>query len=177
MSEGSAYVIRPACEADVDVLAGMRLRLQEHLLAGTPSMAPLSEWRMATLPEFYRECLADKCVVVAMSEDSDVPVAMLVGTVENLPSITPSLYGRIDDVWVDPEHRRRGLTKGMMRSAMEYFRERGVTQLVLNFAPGNDEARATWTGLGFVPFNIAAQAPLETVWEAVENNKRESASA
>ncbi|MDX9972016.1 MAG: GNAT family N-acetyltransferase [FCB group bacterium] len=176
MSEDCKYVIRPAVEADVEALAAMRLRLQAHLQVGTPVVSPFSEEHIATLPEFYRNALAqNRYAVVSAAEGIDVPVAMLIARIEDVPGIVPRLYGRVDDVWVDPEHRRRGLCKRMMRAAVEYFRERGIEKMVLNWAPGNIEARETWTRMGFVPFHISGVAPLETISNAVED-KRESAS-
>jgi ribosomal protein S18 acetylase RimI-like enzyme len=176
MRQSNSYTIRLARLEDAEALAAMRLRLQAHLQAGTPVVSPFSEDHIATLPEFYRKGMAEgKYVVVATAEGSDAPVAMLVARIEDVPGIVPRLYGRVDDVWVDSEHRRRGLCKQMMRAAVEYFRERGIEKMVLNWAPGNVEARTTWTGMGFVPFQVAGVAPLETISKAVEE-KRDSAS-
>ena len=51
------------------------------------------------------------------------------------------LARNVDDVWVDIEHRRHGLCKCMVRDLLEFFRERDAERVVLNYMPGNLEAR------------------------------------
>jgi len=58
-------------------------------------------------------------------------------------------YGYLADVFVEPEHRRRGLVRALTRRAVDYLFRCGVRSVRLTNAMDNPEAVATWEALGF----------------------------
>jgi GNAT superfamily N-acetyltransferase len=86
---------------------------------------------------------------------------MAVGAVCRHEEFTPGRSGHLDDVWVAPEHRGRGLTTRMLRGLLEFFRDAGVEVLSLNYVRGNAEAEAVWTRLGFTPVIVTAVTTLD----------------
>lgn len=165
MSGGSHRpTIRLARPSDAEALAGMRVQLQRHLKDRNPAVWDLSEQRVAELPAFYRETIADPtaCVVVAVDHE-DLPVGLAMGSVVEHPNMVPARSGKIDDVWVAPEHRRRGTCRAMLARLMGFFGSAGVAELHLNFVGGNVEAEAVWRGLGFESVVVTAVARREAV--------------
>lgn len=57
--------------------------------------------------------------------------------------------GRIEDLYVVPSHRRRGLGRIMMDRAMEICARSLFKHVLLSVDPGNDAAKALYESLGF----------------------------
>jgi ribosomal protein S18 acetylase RimI-like enzyme len=76
--------------------------------------------------------------------------------------------GVIDDVWVEPTHRRRGINRRIVQKLLEFAASRGVQELILEYASSNREAEAAWTRLGFSPVGVRASATPAAVRAALE---------
>ena len=57
--------------------------------------------------------------------------------------------GAIHDIFVAPEHRRRGIAKALMTAGLKHFEDRGIEQVVLSTSTHNAEGRALFESLGF----------------------------
>lgn len=75
--------------------------------------------------------------------------------------------GMIDDVWVEPEFRNRGIFKALLRDLVAFAESHNVPELILEYSASNEEARAAWTKLGFRPMGIRAAAFTSTVKQAL----------
>jgi len=75
----------------------------------------------------------------------------------------PARSGELIDIWVDPDHRRRGLAGRIVRRLVRFFRGRRVEFLSVNYVSNNAAAQALWKGLGFHPMLITATAERRTV--------------
>lgn len=58
-------------------------------------------------------------------------------------------WAGITDVWVSPEHRRRGLGVEVVRVLLDWAAERGATSVYLQVRGDNPAALALYEGLGF----------------------------
>jgi ribosomal protein S18 acetylase RimI-like enzyme len=76
--------------------------------------------------------------------------------------------GVIDDVWVEPTHRRRGINRRIVQKLLEFAASRGFQELILEYASSNREAEAAWTRLGFSPVGVRASATPAAVRAALE---------
>ena len=57
--------------------------------------------------------------------------------------------GKLDDIWVEPNYRKKGLCKKIFSELVKFFKAKGIEMMVLNFVNGNLEAEAVWNRLGF----------------------------
>ena len=57
----------------------------------------------------------------------------------------------IDEIWVAPERRGRGVGTAVIAHAMQTMRERGAVAFELEVTPDNARARALYERLGFRP--------------------------
>jgi ribosomal protein S18 acetylase RimI-like enzyme len=62
----------------------------------------------------------------------------------------------IDEIWVAPERRRRGVGTAVIAHAMRTMSERGAAAFELEVTPGNARARALYERLGFRPLRNAS---------------------
>jgi ribosomal protein S18 acetylase RimI-like enzyme len=57
--------------------------------------------------------------------------------------------GVLHDIIVDPERRRHGAGQRLLETVLEYLRLRGLSQIVLSTAEGNETAQRFFAGVGF----------------------------
>ena len=159
MSSGT--VIRDAAEADVEVLAAMCLRLQQHLMRANPDLWDLSDVQKRGQAETYRGFLGnpDKRIVVACRADGQI-VGMAMGTICRDQKYEPDISGHLDDVWVSPDHRNAGVCARMVERLLASFEQAEIEHVTLRYAVGNAEAEAVWSRMGFKPVLVTAASRL-----------------
>lgn len=146
------YTIRRATARDLPELKRMRVALQDLLIGRDPRVWRLSPELIDGLEEFYSKILEkdQNRIFVAVGPDAQ-PVAMLVVRILDNSNLDPVRFGRIDDAWVDPEWRERGIMTGLTHAAARFLAERRVTMLMLDWANNNPPSGTCWQKLGFAP--------------------------
>jgi len=90
----------------------------------------------------------DDAIAIVARERLDV-VGYAVGRITTLPSFFEHRYrGYIHDVFVKPEHRRRGIGRQLVEEILRWLELRSVTLVELTVAANND-AIPFWERLGF----------------------------
>ena len=145
------FSIRSATEKDIDSIVAIRLRLQEHLFTSNSNVWQMSTERIAGLLKFYKNALEDQhChIVVAEDEESGVILGMGLGRIDEHEEHVPNKSSKIDDIWVEPSHRQKGLCKKIVSELLAFFKSNDIDTIVLNYVKGNLVAEAVWTRLGF----------------------------
>ena len=115
-----------------------------HLQARTLS----DYWLYATL--FSSTC------PLAIDDDGTVIGAVMAFRSQDEPS---DVY--IQDVIAHPRHRRRGITRELLRSVRSQAEVWGCRRLYLTSEPGNEVAHASWAALGFV--NVSGDREVDGV--------------
>lgn len=142
-----------ATQEDIPELVGMRLKLQEHMeQVNSLILRYTDEWRNE-LPTLYKELLNNTNVMVlkAVSKQDDEVVGMMVGTIQEHSHFTIERSAKIDDVWVENQHRKKGICSQMLSYLLDRLTEKGIEHFTLNFVVNNIEAEQTWRALGFTP--------------------------
>ena len=159
------FLIRSATEKDINSIVAMRLRLQEHLVSINRNLWQMSEKSIADLPSFYRSALEDQhChLVVVEGKQSGIILGMGLGRINEHDEHVPNESGKIDDIWVEPNYRKKGLCKMILSELKVFFESRGIGVAVLNFVNGNLEAEAVWKRFGFQLVLTTATAKLDEI--------------
>src|SRR5215813_1377640 len=159
------YTIREANQADVEGLERMRLALQVHFAEANPHLVALSARRRATLKDFYRNLIDNPQarVLVAHEPSRTRRIGMAVGRIVRHEEFEPAVWGHIDDVWVEPAYRHRGICRALMARLLEFFEMSRVDVLMLDYVVGNIEAESTWKQFGFQSVLTVANAKLTEV--------------
>lgn len=111
---------------------------------------------LAELTALYEASLAEPetAAVLAIDTTEDIPVGYLLTRYFDRPP-TPLHHQRryleIDQIAVDPAHRRRGIAQALVARARDKARARGVTRIHLSTWTFNEGARAFFASEGFVP--------------------------
>ncbi len=166
----TSYQLRDAIASDAARLVELLLRMDAHV-AGVPrkTLRP-TEAGLREIKRRVRGLIDNPHVrlVVAVDRRNTI-VAMGDLAVWHHPEYweNPERRGRvvgvIDDFWVEPRHRRRGLSRSIINELLEFAAERGVRELSLEYALTNEEAAGVWSQLGFQPTGVTATANLTEV--------------
>ncbi len=119
------------------------------LLCLIPANANLSEADLQVVTQRLRESIGLE-VLVAEADGQVVGFAAL--------SFSQTLTGSkawIDDIAVEPDHRRQGIGAALLEAAVRRARQRGCAYLLVNTAKGNPPARAFYEACGFEEGGIA----------------------
>ena len=145
------HLIRTAGIEDIPDIVKIRVLLQGHMEARNPALWALSRKHADERPAFYRKMIEDPDakLIVIEDENSRTIIGMALGRKMRHDEYVPEKSGRIDDVWIDPAHRRKGLCTALVTKLIEFFAEDNIEALVLDYAHGNTEAEAVWSKLGF----------------------------
>jgi ribosomal protein S18 acetylase RimI-like enzyme len=76
---------------------------------------------------------------------------MLTVRILDNPNMDPRPIGRIDDAWVDPDHRRKGMMRELTEACCRFLEERDVLTVMLDWAIRNVPSVDCWQNLGFEP--------------------------
>ncbi len=166
------FVIREAREEDLPLMVEFLVKLALHVSGEEPQDLRESEYNR--LLKALSSSLADqnKHLVVADSTEAGL-VGMgyvYVWSSQGIWARTePAEFkaGMIDDVWVEPEFRNRGILKALLRDLVAFAESHDVPELILEYSASNEEAGAAWSKLGFKPTGIRASAFTSTVKQAL----------
>ncbi len=116
--------------------------------------ARLPAWSSLEYPRRLRAQEAGEMIqAVAWLDDEPVGrgMALFAGHEERSISAVREGCAEVRDVWVKPEHRRRGVARALMGSLEEAARERGETRMGLSVSLGEGAApaRALYEALGY----------------------------
>src|SRR4028119_507003 len=65
------------------------------------------------------------------------------------PPLLPQTWASVDDVFVEPEHRNRGMGQALLQSVQAWARERNADGISLQVAAANTRGRKFYDDLGF----------------------------
>ena len=147
----SAVTVRPARAEDEAALGWLGAMLVEEHHAFDPKRFI---GRLPGLPERYGQFLlsqidrADALVLVAERDSAVAGYAY--ATMEGSDYMAlRGPAGVLQDLVVDPGHRRQGIGTALLDASIAALAKRGAPRVVLFTAEKNDEAQAMFAGAGF----------------------------
>ena len=100
------------------------------------------EAELATLPEHFVGFLA--------LTDSGEPIGMIDAMIRNYAEGAPNFRAAyVEDLWIEPEHRRKGVATHLLAAVEEWAREQGLNWLGSDALLGNDLSHAWHRSAGF----------------------------
>lgn len=171
-SADQRFIIRRAREDDLPVLVGFLAKLDLHVSGEPPQDLKKREFTRllaslrATLGARNKRLLVAECPEAGLVGMGYVYVWRSQGIWEQSEP-EEHRSGVIDDVWVEPEFRGRGVFKALVQALVAFAESRHVYELILEYSASNPEAKAVWTKLGFKVTGVRAAAFIPQVKEAL----------
>lgn len=145
----SRIQVREATVRDLDAVMELRLALlREH--PDHPIYGRLRRDVSGRARELFATQLRSPTEAIYLAETERV-VAGILRCAESIgsPLLDPARYAYVSSVYVRPELRRRGVLRGLLRSADAWARGRGLEQMRLHNVAGSESAEGAWAALGF----------------------------
>jgi ribosomal protein S18 acetylase RimI-like enzyme len=143
-------LIRPATTTDVTVVLPMVAKI-----CALHESWDSAKYGFLTHPEQrYEKWLTrlvnnDRSVFLVCEKEGQL-VAFLVATIEQeIPIYRLQEFAFIHDIWVEPEHRQKGIARQMVVQTVERFSEMGIKQIRLDTANSNEASRHLFASCGF----------------------------
>jgi GNAT superfamily N-acetyltransferase len=159
MSEAETTV-RRAQSRDMAFITELWRKLADEMAARDERVAVRPEaeilwakWAGARLRDEH------SCVLVA--EVAGDVVGYLLGHIDEAqPIYQKRRHALISDVFVEPDHRRKGLGTKLCEAAFAFFHGHGIEHVRANALGANDLGRAFWEKQGFAGFQVKLWKPL-----------------
>jgi GNAT superfamily N-acetyltransferase len=70
------------------------------------------------------------------------------------PTFLPKTWASVDDVFVEPEYRNRGMGHALLQSVQTWAQEKGADGISLQVAAANSRGRKFYEDLGFREISV-----------------------
>jgi ribosomal protein S18 acetylase RimI-like enzyme len=131
----------------LDAIEPLWIKLNEEHAALSPHFA--ERFRRRSFADRKRELtesgFAAMRVEVIRSAQEEPILAYCVAT------ISPRGIGEVDSIYVEAEHRGRGIGERLMNGALKWLKERDVLEIILSVAAGNERVWKFYEQFGFYP--------------------------
>lgn len=149
--------IRPARFGDAQAIAGMANDLARRTIGGAGRM---------TAAAVRRDLIGQPDLGCLVADRSGSPIGYALWSAAYETAFAArGVY--LSDLYVSPEHRSRGVGRGLMRALARICQEQGGRFLWWAVTPDNAEAQAFYDNLGAVSDPVEARALFEAPFEAL----------
>jgi GNAT superfamily N-acetyltransferase len=139
----------PIATTPVDPRTRSNLDALAHLFRGYAAHYDTHHEDRAIRAFFSARLLASECVAFLALDGDDA--AGFVNLYPKYASTTLSRYWILNDLFVDPAHRRKGVAQALMRAAEDFARAAGAKILVLKTHVTNHPAQNLYEARGWKP--------------------------
>jgi ribosomal protein S18 acetylase RimI-like enzyme len=142
-------IVRRATTSDLDTVVALRIALLreygDHPIYGR--LRPDAEQRARLV---FGSQLEASNEVILIAEEGHQALGLL-RCVESIasPLLIPDRYCYVSSAYVLPAHRRRGVLRALLARAMDWCRERGLTEMRLHNVGSSASSAAAWDSMGF----------------------------
>ena len=148
-----APAVRPASAADASEIARLLYGFQLEFDEPSPEVDVLAGR--------YEKLLRDGEMTVLLVGDGPDGFAQL----RFRPWVYDGLHSYLEELYVVPERRGRGLGRALLEAALETARETGATHMELGTSEDDVVARALYEKLGFITREGGSDGPVMYVYE------------
>lgn len=152
------YRVRPVKREDLPRVAPLWRRLVEFEASLSPRFAVKSDAEKLWVGELEADKEAARAEVFLVEEVEAVTPSgvgprivgfMHVRATRGAPFHSEDRLGFVDGVWIEPDHRKRGLSKRLLAEVEAWCRQRRLTLIEAGVVTANKDAVAAWEKLGF----------------------------
>jgi GNAT superfamily N-acetyltransferase len=143
------FTIRPGRREDAAEAAQLWMQSAEEHTGhdGIYATAPGAE---RVMRRFLADLTASSHSFLFVAESDGRIVGFISGELrEGSPTFRQKTWASVDDVFVEPEHRNRGMGRALLKSVEAWAKERNADGISLQVAAANERGRKFYGELGF----------------------------
>jgi GNAT superfamily N-acetyltransferase len=156
--------IREADKHDLDSLVDCMTNMADFAREslGDPYLDDMNMDQEKALLPWFRKTIENQDAIVYVADQGGTLAGFVIGNLSKpfVETKTIDRIGRIEVCWVEPEFRKKGLTRQLIEQIESWFKGRGAKYVELYYLEKNLEAKQVWTHLGFEPFRISSRKKL-----------------
>jgi len=153
-----------ATESDAPHMASWLSSLLGHVQTSTndPYITSVSLSSGHEVEQLMRSWVTDPKSIVYVFEDDECKQGFIKAKVTRpfVESASISQVGLIEMLWIEPEARRRGYAKQLVRAVEDWFAQQGIGYIDLHYMLGNHEAEEFWQAIGYLPYHVRSRKTL-----------------
>jgi ribosomal protein S18 acetylase RimI-like enzyme len=145
------YTVRPGKKEDAAAAARLWVMSAEEHALYDPVYRP-APGAERTMRRFLADLSGSShsCLFVAEARGEAGIVGFLSGELrEGSPAFNQKTWAAVEDVYVLPEHRSRGMGRTLFEACSDWAKKKGAAGISLQVAAGNARARKFYEALGF----------------------------
>ncbi len=151
--ENPGYNIRPGKREDAADAARLWVRSAEEHASYDP-VYTVSNQAENTMRRFLADLTSSSHTFLFVAECPGEGQGETIGFIsgelrEGSPTFNPKTWASVDDVYVAPEHRSRGIGASLVERVKEWSKEKGASGVSLQVAAANERGRSFYQDLGF----------------------------
>jgi ribosomal protein S18 acetylase RimI-like enzyme len=170
--------ISEATEADIPHVMELLFHLDAHVSGAPRELLSMTTEGEEEIEKRFRSFLTNPYKLLLVARHAKAGIIGMAdialwkhAEVWETPERKGRWYAVIDDVWVEPDFRRQGLTRRMVLDLVAFARRHNVESVQLEYSASNLEAAETWARLGFRPIGIRAEANATEVLNLVDDGR------
>jgi GNAT superfamily N-acetyltransferase len=151
---GADFTIRPGRRDDAAEAARLWMRSAEEHTAHDRvyETAPGAE---KTMRRFLSDVANSGYSFLFVAAAGDRTVGFISGELrQGSPTFLPRTWASVDDVFVEPAYRSRGMGRALLQSVRDWAQERGADGISLQVAAANARGRKFYEDLGFREISV-----------------------
>jgi len=151
---GTDFTIKPGRKEDVAAAARLWMQSAEEHTAHDRvyETAPGAE---KTMRRFLSDVANSGYSFLFVAAEGDRTVGFISGELrQGSPTFLPKTWASVDDVFVEPEYRNRGVGRALLQSVQSWAQERGADGITLQVAAANARGRKFYEDLGFREISV-----------------------
>ena len=152
--ESQDFAIRAGRREDAEETARLWMQSAEEHTSHDPVYATATGAEK-TMRRFLADLARNGYAFVFVAKVGDRMVGFISGELrEGSPTFLPKTWASVDDVFVDPDHRNRGIGRALIASVEEWARQKGASGVSLQVAAANGRGRKFYGDLGFREISV-----------------------
>lgn len=156
----SAINIRPATMEEIDAVCALWQRLE-----ASKKQQPFGGDKEDEIPVRTRNLVAhsitSETAISLVAENNDQLIATLSAYIYEKPAVQLPTVAVLYSLWVDPEHRHKGIAQSLLATAEQSLKQMGAQSLQVAWDSGNLPAERFWQQAGFSPYEVIASKILK----------------
>jgi len=143
--------IRRAGSGDIDEITRLWVHLQadnamldSRLLASGEAMNRFRDYAAGVLETKHTACF--------LATESGKVIGFTLGQIHQRPTLALGDCGYITDLYVDPDHRLRGLGRALYHALRDWYHSRGIISIEVQIVRASSGSQAFWRKMGFSDF-------------------------
>ena len=158
-------MVRSAAKNDVPKLVEWMGKLVSHVRVSSadPYVWNLQEGHEKHYQPWFEKAIDSADIAIYVAEHNHAPVGFVLGII-TAPFIKSSVIrniGQIELCWVDALYRKQGIAADLVRELENWFKQKNIVYVDLQYLMGNMEAELTWKQLGYLPYRVTARKRIQ----------------